>query len=152
MFCAHWLIFGDTDGALGPVFMFCTYKLIFDGTKEAGSSFMFCAPEHVFSGIERVGSSFHVLLSQTHFWRYRGRWVQFSCFLHSGSFSAVPRAPSQVLMFCSNKQIFGGTDVTRYGFHVLRCRIRFGSTEDIMSNFLVLHSRTRFRRFGGCGV
>jgi hypothetical protein len=38
-----------------------------------GLVFMFCAPELVLGRTEVVGSRFHVLLSRTHFRRYRGR-------------------------------------------------------------------------------
>jgi Plant mobile domain len=40
----------------------------------------------------RIGSRFHVLRAPTHFRRYRGRQVPFSCFALLDSFSAVPRA------------------------------------------------------------
>jgi hypothetical protein len=46
----------------------------------SGPVFLFCALGHFFGGTEGVGSRFHVLRSQTHFRRYRGRRVQFSCF------------------------------------------------------------------------
>jgi hypothetical protein len=46
--------------ALGPVFIFCALRLIFDSTE--GACFRF-----------------HVLPSRTHFGRYRRRQVMFSC-------------------------------------------------------------------------
>jgi hypothetical protein len=56
-------------------------------------------PEHIFDGTEGVGSRFYVLRSQTHFRRYRGRLVLFSCFAHPDSFWAVLRASGQIFMF-----------------------------------------------------
>jgi hypothetical protein len=86
---------------------------------------MFCAPGLIFGGIESVGSRFNVLRTQTHFWRYRGRRVPFSCFalpkLFSAvpgrrlpfsyfawpySFSKVPRASGPVFMFCATSTHF----------------------------------------------
>jgi hypothetical protein len=47
--------------ASSPVFIFCAFELVFDGT-------------------EGVVSYFHVLRSHTHFVPYQGRWVPFSYF------------------------------------------------------------------------
>jgi hypothetical protein len=52
---------------------------------------MFCAPELVFGYTEGVGSSFHILRSRTHFRRYRGRRVLFSCFGLLNPFRAESR-------------------------------------------------------------
>jgi hypothetical protein len=79
---------------------------------------------------EGVGSRFHVLRSQTHFGRYRGRRVPFSCFARPDSFSAVSGATCPFLMFCAPGLIFGGTEGVGSRFHVFR-------------------SRTHFRRFRG---
>jgi hypothetical protein len=131
--------------------------------------FMFSAPRHVFGGTEGVGSLFHVLRSRTHFRLYRGRRVPFcvpglifdgtggvvsrflvlrartlfqhfrgrrfpfSCFVRPYSFSAVQKASGPVFMFCAPVLICSGT-------------------EGIVSRFLVLLARTRFRRFRGCRV
>jgi hypothetical protein len=89
-----------------PVFMFCASVLIFDGT--AG-----------------VRSRFHVLCSCTHFRRYRGCRVPFSCFALPDSFSAVPRASVRFFMFCAPGLVFGGTEVVGFRFHVLRSRSHF---------------------------
>jgi hypothetical protein len=97
--------------ASGPVFMFCTPGLVFDGTKG-------------------VGSCFHVLRAQTHFQRYRGRRIQFSCFALPDSFSAVPMASGPVFMICAPGLVFGGT-------------------EGVWFRFQVLHSQTHFRRYRG---
>jgi hypothetical protein len=40
--------------------------------RATGPVFMFCTPRLVFSGIEGAGSCFHVLRSRNHFRRYRG--------------------------------------------------------------------------------
>jgi hypothetical protein len=91
---------------------------------------MFCAPGLVFGGTEGVGSRFHDFPSRTHFWRYRGRRVPFSCFVLPDSFSAVPRATCPVLMLCAPGLIFGGNEGEGSRFHFL-------------------HSRTRFQRYRG---
>jgi hypothetical protein len=132
-----------------PVFIFCAPRPIFNGTEVAVPVFMFRAPGPVFGGTNGVGFHFHVLRSRTHFRRYRGHWVRFSCF-----------APGPV---------FGGTDGVESRFHVLRCRTHFRryqlrrvpflcfalsdpfliSTECVGSRFHVLLSRTHFRRYRG---
>jgi hypothetical protein len=61
--------------------------------------FMFYAPTLIFSGIKSFGSRFHVLHVRTHFWRYRGRPVPFSCFAFPDSFSVVLRASGPFFMF-----------------------------------------------------
>jgi hypothetical protein len=89
---------------------------------------MFCAPGLIFDGTEGVRSRSHIFRSRTCFWGYRGRQVHFSCFALPDSFSAVPSASGPVNMFCAPVLIFVGS-------------------EGVGSRFLVLHSRTRFRRF-----
>jgi hypothetical protein len=86
---------------------------------------MFCAPGPVFNDSDGVGSCFHVLRSRTHYRRYRGRRVQFSCFALPYPFSAVPRASGPVFMFCAPGPVFGGTEGVGSLFHVLRSRTRF---------------------------
>jgi hypothetical protein len=92
--------------------------------------FMFCAPEHVFGGAEVVRSCFLVLRARTRFRRNRGRRLPFSCFALPNSFSTTPGASSPVFMFCAPGHIFG-------------------STEGVGSQFHILRSRTRFRRYRG---
>jgi hypothetical protein len=60
--------FSTIPRASGPVFIFCTRGLIFDGTM--GLVFMFCGPRPIFGGTEGVMSRFHMLHSSTHFQRY----------------------------------------------------------------------------------
>jgi hypothetical protein len=57
--------------------------------RESGHIFMFCAPELIFSGIEGAGSHFNVLRCWTHFNRYGGPRVPYSCFSLPDSFSEV---------------------------------------------------------------
>jgi hypothetical protein len=91
---------------------------------------MFCAPGLVFGGAEYVGSCFHILPARTRFRRCRGRRVLYSCFARPDSFSAIPRTSGPVLMFCTPRIIFDGTE-------------GFGS------RIHVLHSQTCFRRYQG---
>jgi hypothetical protein len=86
---------------------------------------MFCAPRLVFGGIEGVGSRFDFLRSQTHFRRYQGRRVLFSCFARPDSFSAIPRALDPDFMFFAPRLVSGGTECVGSRLHVLRCGTRF---------------------------
>jgi hypothetical protein len=108
MFCAPKSIFGGTDG-VGSRFHVLRYRARFLRCERhqvpfsyfaypysfsvvpsvSGPVFMFCAPGLVFVGTEGVSSHFHVVRSRTHFWRYRGCRVPFSCFALLDSFSAV---------------------------------------------------------------
>jgi hypothetical protein len=98
--------------------------------KASGPVFMFCTPGLIFGGTEGVRSLFHVFRSQTHFRRYRGRRVPFLCFALPESFPAVPRSLASFFMFCAPGFVFGGI-------------------EGVRSLFLVLRSRTHFRRYRG---
>jgi hypothetical protein len=91
---------------------------------------MFCASGLIFGGTEGIVSRINVLGARTHFRRYRGRRVPFSCFKRPDSFSAVTRASVPVFMFCASGLIFGGT-------------------EGIVSRINVLGARTHFRRLRG---
>jgi hypothetical protein len=86
---------------------------------------MFCASRLIFGGTEVVRSRFQVLRSRTHFWRYRGRPVPFSCFLLSESFPAVPRASGPIFKFCAPGLIFGNSAGIGSCFHVLHSQIPF---------------------------
>jgi hypothetical protein len=164
--------FSTVSTMLGPVFMFCTPRLIFGGS-------------------EGVGSRFHILHSRTRFRRYRRRRVQFSCFALHDSFPTVPTASGPVFMFCAPEHIFGRTESVGSRFHVLRSRTHFqryrrrqvpfscfvlpdtfsavpkasgpvflfsalgpvfGGTEGVGSRFHVLCSQSHFRRYRGCRV
>jgi hypothetical protein len=82
-----------------------------------GLIFMFCATGLMFGGTEGVGSRFLVLRARTHFRRYRGRWVLFSCFACPESFSTVPRASSPVFIFCVHRLVFCGAECVMSRFH-----------------------------------
>jgi hypothetical protein len=128
-------MFSAVPRAWGPFFMFCAPGLIFGCTVGVGSRFafpgtscpvfLFCAPELFFGISEGVGSRFHVLCARTHFRRYRGRRVPFSCFARPYSFVAVPRASSPVFLYCSPGLVFDGAEGVVALFHVLRSRTRF---------------------------
>jgi uncharacterized protein (DUF3820 family) len=87
---------------------------------------MFYAPGLILGGTEGVETRLNGLRSQTHFGRYQGRQVQFSCFALSDSFGAVPRPSSPVFMFFIPDHIFDGTDDAESRFRVLRSQTRFG--------------------------
>jgi hypothetical protein len=105
--------------ASGPVFMFTAPGHVFGSNDGVGSCF------HVFGGTEGVRPRFYVLRPRTHFRRYRGRRVPFSCFALPDSFSAVPRASGPVFMFCALEHVFGGNEGVGCLFHVLRSRTHF---------------------------
>jgi hypothetical protein len=89
------------------------------------SVFMFCASGLVFGGTEGFWSRFHLLRSWTHFQRYRGHLVPFSCLSLPVLFSAVPSVSGHIFMFCVPGLIFGVTEVVRSRFHDLRSHSRF---------------------------
>jgi hypothetical protein len=91
----------------------------------SGAIFMFCAPGPVFGGTDVVGSRFHLLRYWTHFLRYRGRRVLFSCFALPDSFSVGRTESGPVFMFCAPGHIFIGTEGVGSRFNVLRSRIHF---------------------------
>jgi hypothetical protein len=122
---------------------------VFDSTEASGPFYMFCAPGLIFSNTEGVGSRFNVLRSRTHFRRYRGRRVSFSCFALLDSFSAIPRVSDLVFMFCAPGLIFGGTEGVLSSFHVFRSRTCFWRYRSVGSLFHVLSSRTCFQRYRG---
>jgi hypothetical protein len=163
MFCAPGLIFGGAE-CVGSRFhvlrarthfqrhrggqvlysCFALRDSISGVPRASGPVFMFCAPGLIFSGTEGVGSRFHVLHSRTHFRRYRGRRISFSCFARLDSFrqyrgcrlpfscfalpdsiSAVPRGSGPIFMFCAPELIFGGTKGVGSRFHDSQARIRF---------------------------
>jgi hypothetical protein len=135
---------------------------------------MFCAPGLVFGGNEGVGSRFHVLRARTHFLRYRGRRVPFSCFVRLDSFSAVPRASGTIFIFLRARtrvRAFRGRRVPFTFFCApglkfscfalpdsfsaeprasvpvfMFCApgLAFGGTDGVGPHFDVLYSRTRF--------
>jgi hypothetical protein len=118
MFCAHGLVLSGTEDVgsrfqilrsmthfrryrlkRGPVYMSCAPGLIFYGNEASGPVFIFYAPVLIFYCTEGVGSRFHVLRVRTHFLRYRGCRIPFSCFARPDSFSAVSKASGPVFIF-----------------------------------------------------
>jgi hypothetical protein len=91
--------FSTVTRASVVVLMFCAPELVLDGTEALCLVFMFCALGPVLRGTEGVGSRFHVYCSQTHFRRYRGCRVSFSCFTHRDSFFQRYRRP-RVFFLC----------------------------------------------------
>jgi hypothetical protein len=105
--------------------MFCAPGLIFGGTEGVRYLFHVCAVGLIFGGTEGVASRFQVFHSRTHFRRYRGRPVPFSCFAHPDSFSEVSRASAPVFMLCTPGLVFDGTEGVGSYLHVLRSRTHF---------------------------
>jgi hypothetical protein len=196
MFCAPGIVFGGAEG-VGSCFhvlrspphfrrfrgrrvLFSCFALpdSFSAVPRASCPvFMFCVPVLVFGGAEGVGSCFRVLRSRTHFRRYRGHRLPFSCFARPNSFSAVPSASGHVFLFCASAPVFlfcapgpvfdgvGGVVPFLYfalpdsfsavprasGLVFMFCVpiLVFGLTEDVGSRFHVVRSLTRFWRCGG---
>jgi hypothetical protein len=93
--------------------------------RASGPFFMFCAPGLIFEGTEGVRSHFLILRVRTHFRRYRGCRVPFSCFVLPNTFSKVPRAWGPIFMFWAPELIFGRTEGVSFCFHVFRYRTCF---------------------------
>jgi hypothetical protein len=135
----------------------------------SGPFFMFCDPGLILCGTESVGFLFHVLYFRTHFRRYRGRRVHFSCFALPDSISAVLWVSSPVFMFSAPGLVFGGTEGVGSRFHILlsrnyfrRCRVCWvpfscfalpdsfsAVTRASGPVFHVLRARTHFLRYRG---
>jgi hypothetical protein len=144
MFCAPELVFRGTDGVRShfhvlrsrtrfrwfrgrrvPFSCFASPYSFLAVRRASGPAFMFCAAKLVFGGAEGVGSRFHVMRARTHFRRYQGCRVPFSCFALRDSFSAVRRASGPVFIFCALGLVFGGSEGAGSRFHVLRARTHF---------------------------
>jgi hypothetical protein len=144
MICAHRHVFGGTDGFRSrfhcllarthfrryrgrrvPLSCFALPDSFSAVPSASGPVFNFCAPELIFGSTEGVGSHINVLRFRTHFRRYRGRRVTFSCFACPESFSTVSRASGPVFMFCAPGLVFRGTERVWSRFHVLRARNLF---------------------------
>jgi hypothetical protein len=132
--------------------------------RATGSVFIFCATGLGFGGTEGVESRLHVLRSRTHFLRYEGRQVPFSCFTIPDSFSTETRVPGPVFLFCAPVVVSHGTEGVRSrfqvlysrthfwryrGFHDLRVRTHFLRYRGRRLPFHVLCTQTRFRRYRG---
>jgi hypothetical protein len=85
IFCAPGLIFDDKGRQI--LFSCFAFPDSFSAVPRASVVvFIFCAPKLIFGDIVGVRFLFHVLRSWTHFRRYRGRRVPFSCFALPDSF------------------------------------------------------------------
>jgi hypothetical protein len=130
---------------------------------------MFCVPRLIFGGNEGIGSRFHVLRARTHFRRYRGHRVPFSCFARPDSFSAVPSASGPVLRSRTHFRQYRARQVPFSCFARLDSFLAiqrasgpifkfcapgliFGGTEGNGSRFLVLCSWTSVRQSRVCKV
>jgi hypothetical protein len=144
MFCASGLISGGAEGVGShfhilrsrtrflryrgrqvPFSCFARLDSFSAISRVSGPVFLFRAPRLVFGGAECVWSRFHVLRARTHFRRYRGRPILFSCFPLRDMFLAGQRALDPIFMFCAPGHVFGGADGVGSRFHVLRSRTRF---------------------------
>jgi hypothetical protein len=117
---------GTYQGQRVPFLSFALSDTFWAVPRASSPVFIFCAYEIVFDGTEDIRSYFHILRSHTRFVPYRGRWVPFSCFALPDSFSAVPRASGPVFIFFAFERVFDGTEGLGFCFHVLRSRTRFG--------------------------
>jgi hypothetical protein len=144
IFCDLGLAFDGTEGA-GPRFHvlrsknrlglyqgrrvpFSSFELpdtFFAVSRASCPIFMFCTSGLIFGRTEGVESRIHVLRSRSHFGRYRGCRVQFSCFALPDSFGAVPSSSGPVFMFCAVGIIFGDIEGEGSRFCVLRSHIHF---------------------------
>jgi hypothetical protein len=137
----------------------------------SGPIFIFCTPELIFNGSKGVGSYFHVLRPRTSFLRYRerrvpfscfafpetfstvpGRRVEFSCFASAYSFSMVPMASGLIFMYSLPDTFSAVRRASGPVFMFCGPELVFDSTEGVEYHFHVLRSRTHFRRNGGRSV
>jgi hypothetical protein len=170
MFCVSELI-STVRGRRVPFSCFALLDSFSAVPSVSGPVIMFYAPGLVFGGTEGVGSRFHVLRDRTHFRRYQGRQLPFSCFVRRtrfrryrgrripfsyfalpNSFSAVPRASGAVFMFCAPGLVFGGIEGVRSCFHVFRSRTCFWRYRGRRVPFSRFPLRDSFWRYRGCRV
>jgi hypothetical protein len=145
MFCTPGLGFRRYRGSRVPFSCFARPDSFSAVPRESGAVFMFSASRLVFGGTEGVGSCFHFLRARTHFWRYRGRRIKFSCLALPDLFSAVPSASGSVFMFYAPGHVFGGTEGVGSRFMFCVPGLIFGGTEGVVSRFHVLRAQTTFR-------
>jgi hypothetical protein len=107
-----------------------------------GSILMFSAPGLIFDSSEGVGSRFHVLRSRTHFQRFGGRRVPFSCFVLPDTFLAVARASVLISKFCALGHVSAVRRASGLFFMFCVPVLVFGDTEGVGSRFHVLCTRT----------
>jgi hypothetical protein len=102
-FCFHVLRVGTSflryRGRRVPYSCFALPDTFLEVRRASGPVFMFCAPKVISRGTEGVMSRFQVLRARTHFRRYRGHPVPFSCFTFPDMFLVVSSASGLVFMF-----------------------------------------------------
>jgi hypothetical protein len=96
---------------------------------------MFCAPGHYFGSTAGIGSRVPVLRTLTHFQRYRGRRLRFSCFVLPDIFLVVPRMSGPVFMFCAPGHIFCVAECVGSRFHVLCAQTHFRRSRERRVSF-----------------
>jgi hypothetical protein len=117
--------FSAVQSALGPVFMFARLNSFLTVERASGPVFMLCALGLFFGDAVCVGFRFHVLRIRTHFRRFRGRPVPFSCLARPNSFSVIPKASGLFFIFRVPGLTVGGTEGVGSYFQVLRARTHF---------------------------
>jgi hypothetical protein len=78
---------------------------------------------------------FMCLRCLSHFLRYQGRRVTFSCFALPDSFWAILPALGPVFMFCAPGLVWGGTEGVGSHLHVLPSQTRFRQYRDVRTPF-----------------
>jgi hypothetical protein len=99
-----------------------------------------------------VSGPFSFSALRTHFRRYRGRRVPFSCFALPDSFSAVRKASGPVIMLsCFALPDSFSMVRTASGPVIMFCApgLIFGGMDDIRSYYHVVRSRTHYQRYRG---
>jgi hypothetical protein len=114
-----------------------------------GPIFMSCALRLVLGGTMVVGSHFHVLRNRTHFRRYGGCQVPFSCLALPDLFSAVSRVSGPFFMFCALDSFSAITRASGPIFVICAHGHVFGGSEGVRSRFHILRARNYFRRYQG---
>jgi hypothetical protein len=130
--------------ARGPLFMFHSPRLIFNGAegaecflssalldsfsmvqKSSSLIFEFRAPGIIFGGTLGVGSSFRVILSQTRFRQMDGAGDQFSSSTLYDPFSMVSRPSSPVFKYSAIRLVFSTTEGASSSFEFRVPRLIF---------------------------
>jgi hypothetical protein len=144
-------------GHLVPFYCFACPDSFSAVPRASGLVFLFCVLILVFGSSGGFGSHFNVLHPRTHFRRYRGRRVPFSCFMLPDTFAAVSSASGPVFIFWWYRgrwvpfSFFTlpnsfSTVPRASGTVFMFCApgLIFGDTVGVGSQFHVLRSRTRF--------
>jgi hypothetical protein len=132
-----------------PFLCFALLDSFWAVSRASGPVSMFCAPILVLGGTEGVRSRFHVLLSRTHFGRYRWRRVPFSCFALQDSCSTKLRASNPVCIFCPPGLVLDGPRASGHVFFFCALGRISGYIEGVKSSFHVFRSQTHFGLYRG---